>query len=259
MDVTCLSESEKRRTHRQYILSSLGLSGQERLGSAHVAVIGAGGLGSPVVQYLSAAGVGTLTVIDDDVVEESNLHRQVIHDAAKLGEHKTQSAAIIASRLAPECHVIEVRQRLTAENAVSLLENADVIVDGSDTFDTRFDIASAAEQLSVPVVWGAVLGWDAQVTVFWPHPPKGTPFLPVRLTDVFADTAEIRQVDSCNISGVMGPVCGIAGSMMALETIKLITGTGIPALGKMLCIDGLSGSVREISISAGEESLDEKR
>lgn len=246
MSPDALSPAESARTARQQILPELGLDGQLKLKTATVAVVGAGGLGSPVIEYLAAAGVGRLVIIDDDVVEESNLHRQRLHSHDDLHRPKTSSAFAAVQRLAPECEVVEARTRLTRANAVDLLRDADVIIDGSDSFETRFDVNFAARVLGLPVVWGAVLRWDAQVTVFWPSPPGG--ISAVDLTDAFADTKETRETVSCSTAGVIGPVCGIAGSLMALETIKLITSIGAPLLGRMQVINGLSAEVTQVAI-----------
>lgn len=250
MSPDALSSAENARTARQQILPELGSSGQLRLSKATVAIVGAGGLGSPVIEYLAAAGVGKLIIIDDDVVEVTNLHRQTIHSKENLGQPKTLSAVAVARRLAPECEVIEVQERLTRDNGSQLLAGADVVVDGSDSFETRFDVNFAARQLGVPVVWGAVLRWDAQVTVLWPAPPEGSGVLPVDLTDFFPDTKQTRQTVSCSTAGVIGPICGQAGSLMALETIKLITGIGKPLIGSMIVIDGLNSEVTKISLTS---------
>lgn len=250
MSPDALSEAEKARTARQIILPELGEAGQLRLAKATVAIVGAGGLGSPVIQYLAAAGVGKLIVIDDDVVELSNLHRQIIHGISQLGQPKTSSAVRSASKLSTACEVSEIRERLTRDNALQLLAGVDVIVDGSDSFDTRFDVNFAASQLGIPVVFGAVLRWDAQVTVLWPTPPEDSGFIAVDLADIFADNEQTRQTVSCSTAGVMGAVCGQAGSLMALETIKLITGVGTSLLGSMLVIDGLNAEVTKIPLTS---------
>jgi molybdopterin/thiamine biosynthesis adenylyltransferase/rhodanese-related sulfurtransferase len=245
-----LSDAEFARTQRQRILPELGESGQQKITRARVAVVGVGGLGSPVVSYLAAAGVGHLVVIDDDQVELSNLHRQVIHDVAHLGRAKTTSATEIAARIAPETKVIEQSRRLTAENARELLAGVDVIVDGSDSFETRFLVNDAAAELGLPLVWGAVLGWNAQVTVLWPTPPVSLNIPAINLRDVFADTPETRQTVGCQTAGVMGAVCGVAGSLMALEVIKLITGIGRPLLGTMTVFEGLTATQHNVPIGS---------
>ena len=252
MDAEGLSDFENARTQRQQLLPAIRERGQRKLNRATVAVVGAGGLGSPVIQYLVAAGVGSLVVIDHDVIELSNLNRQVIHSAADVGTPKTASATSAISRLAPECRVTVSRERLTAHNAVDLLSGADVVVDGSDTFETRFDVSRAAEVLRIPVVWGAVLGWDAQVTVFHPNPPEDSEFLAYRLGDLFADSPEVRVGDTCSTLGVMGAVCGYAGSLMALETIKLLTGAGTPLFGCVTIFNGLTGESRNVRLAPAQ-------
>ncbi len=250
MSPDALSSAEKARTARQIILPELAETGQMRLAEATVAIVGAGGLGSPVIEYLAAAGVGKLIVIDDDIIEVSNLHRQTLHSISQIGKPKTLSATDLAAKLAPECDVTEIRERLTRDNAVKLLSGADVIVDGSDSFDTRFDVNFAASQLGVPVVFGAVLRWDAQVTVLWPSPPAESGFTAVDLADIFADNEQTRQTVSCATAGVIGAVCGQAGSLMALEAIKLITGVGRSLLGSMMVIDGLNAEVTKIPLTS---------
>lgn len=246
-----IGHDERARTQRQLLLPEFGDVTQQRLLDCKVAIVGAGGLGSPVIAYLAAAGVGSLIVIDDDLVQLDNLHRQIIHSIDALDTPKTASASRIAAQLAPRCTVTEVRERLTEENALELLQGADIIVDGSDSFDTRFNIHSAASSLQLPVVWGAVLRWDAQVTVFWPNPPSDSGIRPVALTDVFADASETRAAVGCDIAGVIGPLCGQAGSMMALEVIKLWTGVGRPLLGRMAMLNALTGETRTVRIRPG--------
>ena len=165
--VDALDEDERARTARHASLAGFGELGQRRLAAAHVAVVGAGGLGSPVVLALAAAGVGTLTVIDDDEVEASNLQRQVMHRVQDVGEPKVDSAVRVAADLSPRTVVHPVRAWLTADNARELLAGAHVVVDGTDTFETREAVASACEDLGVPLVWGVVQEFHAQVTVFW--------------------------------------------------------------------------------------------
>lgn len=235
--------------HRQLLLPEFGETTQQRLRESRVTVVGAGGLGSPVIAYLAAAGIGQLTVIDDDVIEASNLHRQIIHSADQIGEPKTASARQIVARLAPECEVSEVRVRLTNDNATELLGGADVIVDGSDSFVTRFSVNKAAHALGVPVVWGAVLRWDAQVTVLWPNPPTSAEVSPVSLTDIFEDSEATRRTVGCSTAGVIGALCGQAGSIMALEVIKLVSGVGKPLIGRMMVIDALRGESRTVALS----------
>jgi adenylyltransferase/sulfurtransferase len=239
------------RTLRQRTLPQVGDSGQQLLAGASVAVVGAGGLGSPVIQYLAAAGIGTLHVIDDDHVELSNLNRQTLHGVDTLGALKTEGAVAAAARLSPETTVVPHALRLTDANARELLGQADVIIDGSDSFQTRFIVHRAAVALGLPVVFGALFQWNAQVTVFWAAPPAGSGLPRVVLTDVFPDNAATHASPGCAEAGVLGAVVGITGSFLALEAIKLILGTGRPLVGRMLLVDGLAGTTAEIPLSGG--------
>lgn len=245
--VARLSDAERARTARHATLRGLGEIGQRRLAAAHVAVIGAGGLGSPVVLALAAAGVGTLTVIDDDVVDDTNLQRQVLHRHTDVGRHKVDSAVRAAAGLSPETTVVAVRERLDADNAQRLLSGADVVVDGSDSFATRALVAAACEAAGVPLVWGVLQEFHAQVTVFWSAPPPGIPA--VRLSDLHPPES-VGEPPSCAAVGVLGALCLQVGGLMATETIKLITGLGAPLLGRIVVIDAAQGTQREIALAA---------
>lgn len=234
--VAALSAAERARTARHASLSGLGELGQRRLAAAHVAVVGAGGLGSPVILGLAAAGVGTLTVIDDDLVEASNLQRQVLHRMSDVGAAKADSAVRAAADLAPETVVHTVREHLSRANAERILGDADLVIDGTDTFETREAVAAACERLGVPLVWGTVQQFDAQVTVFWSTPPAGVPA--VRLADLYP-SGSVGELPTCADVGVLGTFCLQVGSVLATEAIKLITGIGEPLLGRVLVIDGL--------------------
>lgn len=250
--VAALSESERARTVRHASLAGFGELGQRRLRAAHVAVIGAGGLGSPVLLALAAAGVGTLTVIDDDVVEASNLQRQVIHSLADVGEAKVDSAAQRIAGLSPETEVRGHRTRIDSVNAQDLLAGADLVIDGSDTFDTREAVAAACEALGVPLVWGTVQEFAAQVTVFWTEPPAGT--APIRLGDLYP-SGSVGFVPTCADVGVLGALCLQVGGLMSIEAIKLIAGIGEPLLGRVLVIDSLRARQREVPLRpAGAEA-----
>ncbi|KAG4080596.1 hypothetical protein HA402_004122 [Bradysia odoriphaga] len=247
--VAALSAGEAARTARHAVLYPFGEEGQRRLAAAHVAIVGAGGLGSPAVMALAAAGVGRLTIIDDDVVELTNLQRQLLHRLSDIGAPKVDSAVRVAADLAPECVVIPVRERITAENAERMLRGAHVVLDGSDTFDTRTAVAAACESLGVPLVWGAVQEFAAQVTVFWSAPPAGAPA--VRLSDLHpADS--VGDVPSCAEVGVLGSVVLQAGSLMATQAILLIAGIGEPLLGRVALIDALRSTSREIPLRAAD-------
>lgn len=239
-----LPERERLRTARHARLPQLGEIGQRRLAAAHIAIVGAGGLGAPLVLALASAGVGTLTVIDDDVVEISNLHRQVIHRLRDVGSPKVDSAARVAAELS-ETHVVPLELRLTPANAVEALRGAHVVIDGSDSFETRAIVAAACEQLRIPLVWGTIQAFDAQVTVFWNAPTDGAE--PVVLSDLHPPDS-VGALPSCAQVGVMGALCLQVGSLMALEAIKLITGAGESLLGRVLVIDGLRAEQRAVRI-----------
>lgn len=242
--VAHLSDAERARTARHTSLSGLGEIGQRRLAAARVAVIGAGGLGSPVILSLAAAGVGALAVIDDDVIELSNLQRQVIHRREDAGTSKAESARRAATALS-DTVVNPVLTRIDSGNADDLLAGSDLVIDGSDTFDTREAVAAACERLGVPLVWGTVQEFGAQVTVFWSRPPAGV--APVVLGDLYP-TGSTGDVPTCSAVGVLGSLCLQVGSLMATEAIKLIAGIGDPLLGRVLVIDALRARQTEVPL-----------
>lgn len=249
--VASLTEDERARTARHAVLAEIGELGQRRLAAASVAIIGAGGLGSPAVLALAAAGIGTLIVIDDDVVELSNLQRQLAHGHDDLGDAKTVSAARAARRLAPAVRVIEHRERLDDTNAERLLAGADLVIDGSDTFATRTAVAAATERLGVPLVWGVVQEFHAQVTVFWATPPAGREG--VVLADLYP-AGSVGELPTCAAVGVLGSLCLQVGGLLATEAIKLIVGLGEPLLGRVAVIDALRGTVREVPLRGAVRS-----
>lgn len=208
-------------------------------------MIGAGGLGSPVLQYLAAAGVGTIGIVDDDVVDLSNLQRQVVHRTASVGEPKTASAARALYELDPHVEVVEHRVRLTAENALELVAVYDLVVDGSDNFATRYLANDACAMLLTPYVWGSVLRYDGEVAVFWEGAPDGRS---VDYRDLHPVPPSPGEVLSCSEAGVLGALCGQVGSMMAIEVVKLITGVGDPLLGRVQVIDALAGDMRGLRV-----------
>ncbi|MFE7506356.1 ThiF family adenylyltransferase [Promicromonospora sp. NPDC057488] len=246
-----LGPAERRRVARHLLLDGFGLAAQERLAASRVVVVGAGGLGSPVLQYLAAAGVGTLGIIDDDAVDVSNLQRQLLHTAADVGRGKTESAAEALRGLAPEVEVIAHRERLTRDNAAAILAGYHLVVDGSDTFETRYAVSDAAAGLGLPVVWGTVLGWDGQVSVFWSAAPDGHA---ITYPDVFGP--QPPEGDSCETVGVLSPACGVVGSTMAVEAVKLLTGTADPALGRLLAYDARTSGWDTIELAAPSSSAE---
>lgn len=238
----------RARTARHRRLPEIGDGGAQRLADARVAVVGAGGLGSTVIPYLAAAGVGRIDVFDDDVVEVSNLNRQIIHSVEALGQPKIESAVAAGRRIAPEVEVMGHRVRLTEKNFTEVVGavTPDIVVDGSDSFDTRFVVAAGAAELGVPVVFGALMQWSAQITVF---DAAGTYGPAVRLTDVFPDSAEVRATPGCAEMGILGAVAGMVGTLLATETVKLIVGAGKPLVGRMLVVDALEMTTTEIPLA----------
>ncbi len=238
---------------RQIRLPQVGLAGQNRLRQARVLVLGAGGLGAPVLQYLAAAGVGTLGIIDDDVVEETNLHRQVIHDATALGEAKVDSAARrIKAQVGDEVNIEVHPYRLIEENAPALFRKYDLVVDGADNFPTRYLVADVAATENIPVVWGSILGFNAQVSVFWASPPPelGSP-VGVTLRDLFPNPPAPGTVPSCAEAGVIGALCGQTGSIMAMEALKLLGRFGESLFGHVMVIDTLRAGSQTLQLRPG--------
>ena len=236
------------RYRRQITLAGFGLDAQQALADAHVAVLGAGGLGSPALLYLAACGVGTVTVIDDDTVETSNLHRQVIHTDAAVGETKVSSARREMLARNPGMTVYTVTDRLTADNAVDLLRGADVVLDGADNFAARYAASHGCTVLGIPHVWASILGFDAQLSVFGATLADGSRG-PV-YEDVFPTPPPAGTVPSCSAAGVLGPVVGVVGTAMALEAVKVLTGVGQPLAGELGYFDGLSGRWEYIPLAA---------
>lgn len=224
------------RYARQRILPGFGTAAQGRLAHAHAVVIGAGGLGSAVLPILAAAGVGTITVIDDDLVDETNLHRQILHGAADLGRPKVDSAADTVRRQSPETTVIARRGLFTAATAGELLAGADILIDGSDTNETRFAANDAAVAAGIPLVWGSALRWSGQVGIAW----GGTDY-----RDLFPDGPD-SEADTCEIAGILPTVCTVIGGLMATEALKLLAGIGEPLLGRVVLFDALTGTTREL-------------
>ncbi|MBD9445616.1 molybdopterin-synthase adenylyltransferase MoeB [Rhizobium sp. RHZ01] len=235
-----LSPEEIARYQRHILLPEIGGAGQQKLKSARVLVIGAGGLGAPVLQYLAAAGVGTLGIADDDRVSLSNLQRQVIHDSGTIGELKTQSAALAIARLNPHVNVIRFEERFSPDTARRHLSGFDLLIDGSDNFDTRYTAADAAETAQIPLVTGAVGRFDGSITVLKPYETveDGTPNPTYR--DLFPEKPPAGLIPACAETGIIGALTGVIGTLMAMEAIKLVTGTGEPLIGRLLLYDALA-------------------
>lgn len=236
-----LTREELERYSRHLTLERFGPEGQRRLKNARVLVVGAGGLGAPALQYLAAAGVGTLGVVDDDVVSVSNLQRQVIHTVGDLGRPKVDSAADAVARLNPLVTVRTHDTRLTTENALEILGQYDLVLDGADNFPTRYLVADAAELTGTPVVWGSILRFDGQVSVFWPgHGPV--------YRDLYPEAPPAGSVPSCAEGGVLGVLPAAIGSVMATEALKLLTGMGEPLVGRVLVHDALAQTWRTLTV-----------
>ena len=236
-------DAELERYARHIVLRELGGPGQKKLKNAKVLVIGAGGLGSPVLMYLAAAGVGTIGVIDDDIVDHSNLQRQVIHRDETIDTPKVHSAAAVMRALNPYIEVRPYQRRLTADLAKQLFADYDVIMDGTDNFETRYLGNAAAVALGKPYISGALAQWEGQLSVF--DPARGGPCYQC----IFPEAPAAGLAPSCSEAGVVAPLPGIIGTMMALEAVKLITGAGHILRGEMLIYDGLYGETRKIKLA----------
>jgi molybdopterin/thiamine biosynthesis adenylyltransferase/rhodanese-related sulfurtransferase len=239
--MSSLSSSELIRYARHLTLPEVGLSGQERLRSARVLLVGAGGLGSPAALYLAAAGVGTLGIVDADEVELSNLQRQVLHGQTTLGVPKTESARRRLGDLNPQVRVEAHPVRLTSNNALELLGGYDLTVDGSDNFPTRYLVNDASVLLGKPYVYGSIFRFDGQVSVF--AAADGPCY-----RCLFADPPPPDLVPNCADAGVLGVLPGIVGSLQAAEAIKLILGIGAPLINRLLLLDVLRGRFRELEL-----------
>jgi len=228
-----MDDPQLLRYNRQIMLPQCDIAGQQKLLDNKVLIVGAGGLGSPAAMYLAAAGVGHITLYDDDAVDLSNLQRQIAHRTADIGTNKAISSQQTLKELNPEIEVVAVRQRLTGDLLYEEVTKADVVLDCSDNFRTRFSINQACVRQQTPLVSGAAIRFEGQVAVFTPgrnHSPC--------YNCLYQDNADEPQ--NCASSGVMAPITGIVGSIQALETIKLIVGIGRPLIGRLLLIDGLT-------------------
>jgi sulfur-carrier protein adenylyltransferase/sulfurtransferase len=236
-----LSIDEVRRYSRHLIIPDVAMAGQKRLKNAKVLVVGAGGLGSPALLYLAAAGVGTLGIVDDDVVDESNLQRQIIHGQSDIGRPKAESARDSVLEINPLIKVIVHNLRLDNDNVLDIFAGYDLIVDGTDNFATRYMVNDAAVLLHKPYVWGSIYRFDGQVSVFWDdYGPN--------YRDLYPVPPPPGMVPSCAEGGVLGVLCASIGSVMVNEAIKLITGIGTTLLGRLLVFDALEMEWTEIKV-----------
>jgi sulfur-carrier protein adenylyltransferase/sulfurtransferase len=241
-----LSAEQRMRYSRHTLLPEIGVEGQLKLLNANVLLVGAGGLGSPAALYLAAAGIGTLGIVDDDVVDESNLQRQVIHTTDRVGVPKTESARITISELNPDVGVVEHRTRLDADNILEIIEDYDVIVDGADNFPTRYLLNDASVRLRKPVVSASILAFDGQISTFVPY--EGPCYRCLYPTPPPAELAP-----SCGAAGVLGVMAGVMGLLQANEVIKLVAGIGEPLIGRLLLYDSLGTRFTELRVKRDPE------
>jgi molybdopterin/thiamine biosynthesis adenylyltransferase/rhodanese-related sulfurtransferase len=236
-----LSADQRNRYKRHLLLPEVGESGQQKLLDSKVLLLGAGGLGSPAALYLAAAGVGTLGIIDMDVVDESNLQRQILHNVDRVGERKVDSAKKTLTLLNPDVNVVTYDVRLDATNVMDILAGYDAVVDGTDNFPTRFLVNDASVKLGIPVIHGSIFRFEGMVTVF--DPQNGPTY-----RDMVPEPPPAELAPSCAEAGVLGVLPGIVGSIQAIETIKLLLGLGDPLVGRLLAYDSLEQTFREYKV-----------
>ncbi len=242
-----LTAGQRNRYHRHLLVPEIGEEGQLKLLDARVLLLGAGGLGSPAALYLAAAGIGTIGIVDMDVVDESNLQRQILHNVERIGERKVESARRTIAALNPDVEVVTHDTRLGADNILEILEGYDVVVDGADNFPSRYILNDASVKLGIPVVHGSIFRFEGQVTVF--DPRRGPTY-----RDMLPEAPPAEFAPSCAEAGVLGVLPGIVGSLQALEAIKLILGIGEPLIGRLLTFDALEMSFREYTLRVDPEN-----
>ena len=234
------SDTELDRYARHIMLREVGGQGQKALSNAKVLVVGAGGLGSPALQYLAAAGVGTIGVIDDDVVDNANLQRQIIHTDARIGDPKVQSAADAMTAQNPFVTVRPYKRHLTAQDAAGIIGDYDLVLDGTDNFEARYLVNATCAALGKPLIAAALTQWEGQISLY--DPASDAPCFAC----IFPDAPDPALVPSCAEAGVIGPLPGVVGSMMALEAVKEITGAGESLRGRLMIYDALYSQVRVV-------------
>jgi molybdopterin/thiamine biosynthesis adenylyltransferase/rhodanese-related sulfurtransferase len=241
-----LTAEQRERYSRHMLVPEIGIEGQQKLLDAKVLLLGAGGLGSPTALYLAAAGVGTLGIVDDDVVDLSNLQRQVIHTTQRIGIPKVDSAEESIHALNPDVNVVKYQTRVDASNIVEIIKDYDVVVDGVDNFPTRYLLNDATVRLKIPVVSASILGFDGQLSVFKPY--EGPCY-----RCLFREPPPAELAPSCGANGVLGVLPGTMGLLQATEVVKLIVGIGEPAIGRLLLYDALGATLTEVKVHRDPE------
>lgn len=240
-----LNHAEVERYSRHLLLPEFGLAGQQALKASRVLLIGSGGLGSPCALYLAAAGIGTIGLIDFDVVEESNLQRQVIHTVADVGRKKVESARDSILAINPNISVELFDAPLNKDNALEIISQFDLVLDGTDNFPTRYLVNDACVIAGKPYIWGSIFRFEGQVSVFWEQAPDGKGY---NYRDLYPEPPPPEHAPSCSEGGVLGVLCAAIGSIMSTEAIKLIAGIGEPLLGKFLLYDALEMTYKKFAI-----------
>jgi molybdopterin/thiamine biosynthesis adenylyltransferase/rhodanese-related sulfurtransferase len=231
------------RYARHLVLPEVGVAGQKKLGDARIALIGAGGLGAPASLYLAAAGIGTLTLIDDDLVERSNLQRQIVHTDARIGMAKTESARIALEALNPRLRLKLRTERVRAASVEALIADHDVVIDGADNFPTRYLLNAACLRLGIPLVYGAVHRFTGQISVFDPRRAESPCY-----RCLFPEPPSAAEAPNCSEAGVLGVLPGTIGMLQATEALKLVLGIGETLVGRLLCYDALAARFRELKL-----------
>ena len=247
-----LTRQQNERYSRHLLLPEIGLRGQQRLLASRVLVIGAGGLGAPILQYLAAAGVGCIGIVEFDTVDLSNLQRQVLYRQQDVGQSKLTSAADFLRERHPDLQLELHHQRLEPSNAVQLISQYDLVLDGSDNFATRYLVNDACVLADKPYVWGSIYRFEGQVSVFWENAPNGRG---VNYRDLYPQAPPAEFAPSCAEGGVLGVLCGVVGSLMATEAVKFLCGVGDSLLGHLLTYDALQMRFRKLPIRRGEERV----
>ena len=238
-----MNDDQLLQFSRHILLPDFDVDGQEKLLQAKVLLVGAGGLGSPIALYLAAAGIGHITIIDDDLVDISNLQRQIAHQVVDVGMNKAVSAAQAMQNINPACAVIAVSMRLDEQALAGQVANVDIIIDATDNAETRFLLNDLSYTFKTPLVSGAAIRWEGQVTVFDPRRPQSPCYR------CLYPSEQTMVEENCSESGVISPLVGVIGSMQALEAIKLLSGVGEPLVGKVLFYDGKFGQWQQIALS----------